>query len=419
MNKKIFENVRFTPKGDIEANWNKAVGFVPLKKEIIEYLPDENNAAARFKVGDGVTSVQDLPFSGTDLEAVKKLIDEKISQNSKKVQPDWNQHDPVAADYIKNRPFYDEVIDGTPSVTYTFDGILEGKEVITAPEDDSFYLVKVSDDILNYEQLLGGTVTYADSITFEPIGDYTMSESDIISADDGIAWGIIGDMIFVISNGQLFAEEMGVTPPSQGTYFVYVVEDGYVSQLTTTSLTTVLQPIKKIDEKFLPDFINNSFDMKLDKTGGAIGGDLTILGNLEVLGTTVTKDTETLLVKDNVIVANSDGVELYDLSGFAIRTNANDAYGIMYDKTGDGVKIGLGQIQSAGRFTYSVDEAQFLATRDDSIADGNLVCWNDEKKKLVDSGVATDVVATVQYVNVKGRVATIDDILKLFNSEVL
>lgn len=76
MNKKIFKG-RFIPKGDIEANWNKAVGFVPLDKEIIIYKPDEAHPAARIKIGDGVTGVQALPFSGTDMEAVQQLIDEK------------------------------------------------------------------------------------------------------------------------------------------------------------------------------------------------------------------------------------------------------------------------------------------------------------------------------------------------------
>ena len=77
MNKKIFENSRICPKGDVEANWNKAVGFIPLDKEIIIYKKDDTHPAARFKVGDGKTSVQDLPFSGTDMAAIEKLIDEK------------------------------------------------------------------------------------------------------------------------------------------------------------------------------------------------------------------------------------------------------------------------------------------------------------------------------------------------------
>lgn len=77
MNKKIFENARFCPKGDIEANWNKANGFIPLNKEIIIYKPDENHNAARFKIGDGRTAVQDLPFSGTNIDEIQKLVDER------------------------------------------------------------------------------------------------------------------------------------------------------------------------------------------------------------------------------------------------------------------------------------------------------------------------------------------------------
>lgn len=57
-------NVRVQHKHDIEANWNKAENFIPRDGEIIVYKADENNAAARIKVGDGETSVTNLPFSG-------------------------------------------------------------------------------------------------------------------------------------------------------------------------------------------------------------------------------------------------------------------------------------------------------------------------------------------------------------------
>lgn len=77
MNTKIFENTRLCPKGDTEANWNKATGFVPLDKEIIIYKPDEMHSTARFKVGDGVTVVQDLPFAGADMAVIEQLINEK------------------------------------------------------------------------------------------------------------------------------------------------------------------------------------------------------------------------------------------------------------------------------------------------------------------------------------------------------
>ena len=117
-----------------------------------------------------------------------------------------------------------------------------------------------------------------------------------------------------------------------------------------------------------------------------ITGDVVISGNLDVTGTTTTKDTETVQVKDNIIVANSDGVELIGHAGFAIKTDATDAYGIMYDPVGDGVKIGLGSFDENGKFIYDEGEAQFLATRSDTLTDGNLPQWDNEKKQLVDSG---------------------------------
>lgn len=55
-------NARFTPKGDIEANWKKATGFVPLDKEVIIYKPDEDHSYSRMKIGDGITEINDLPF---------------------------------------------------------------------------------------------------------------------------------------------------------------------------------------------------------------------------------------------------------------------------------------------------------------------------------------------------------------------
>ena len=54
---------RIQHKNDVEANWKKAVNFIPLEAEIVIYLPDEGHKTARIKVGDGITNVNDLPFS--------------------------------------------------------------------------------------------------------------------------------------------------------------------------------------------------------------------------------------------------------------------------------------------------------------------------------------------------------------------
>lgn len=53
---------RYQQKIDTEANWNKAVNFIPMKGEIIIYQKDENYSYDRIKIGDGITVVTDLTF---------------------------------------------------------------------------------------------------------------------------------------------------------------------------------------------------------------------------------------------------------------------------------------------------------------------------------------------------------------------
>ena len=55
-------NTRITHKHDTEAHWVLAENFSPLQGEIIIYDEDENNLSKRFKIGDGETNVNDLPF---------------------------------------------------------------------------------------------------------------------------------------------------------------------------------------------------------------------------------------------------------------------------------------------------------------------------------------------------------------------
>lgn len=51
-------------------NSNAFLSFVPATSEIIVYDPDAEHIYPRFKIGDGVTTVQDLPF----------FIDDPMSQ---------------------------------------------------------------------------------------------------------------------------------------------------------------------------------------------------------------------------------------------------------------------------------------------------------------------------------------------------
>lgn len=62
---------RVRMKNDTEQNWSKAINFIPLDGEIIIYDADSNHPRPRIKIGDGVTSVNNLPFLSTDITGVK------------------------------------------------------------------------------------------------------------------------------------------------------------------------------------------------------------------------------------------------------------------------------------------------------------------------------------------------------------
>lgn len=55
-------HARIVNTHDVESNWNKTYNFIPRSGEVIVYDPDSTHATARLKVGDGVHTIQDLPF---------------------------------------------------------------------------------------------------------------------------------------------------------------------------------------------------------------------------------------------------------------------------------------------------------------------------------------------------------------------
>lgn len=66
---------RIIHKHDLEANWNKATGFIPKQGEIIIYDRDNNYSYERIKIGDGQSYVTSLPF-------IVKEVDSTITSGS-------------------------------------------------------------------------------------------------------------------------------------------------------------------------------------------------------------------------------------------------------------------------------------------------------------------------------------------------
>ena len=62
-------NTRVINKHDVEANWNKAVNFIPKAGEMIIYDADGTNPV-RIKIGDGITVVNNLPFQGSNVQMI-------------------------------------------------------------------------------------------------------------------------------------------------------------------------------------------------------------------------------------------------------------------------------------------------------------------------------------------------------------
>ena len=222
IDRKVFENARFCPKGDIEANWKKAINFIPLKREIIEYLPDENYAYTRFKVGDGVTKVNDLPFSGGGGGSGGKDV----------VQPDYTQNDSTADDYIKNRPFYSEleyvkVINGSYDLT---EEVLSGVFAFIATDVDITPLIGKPLGI-EYLVTLNGTqykfsLKLFDDHTFYLGNPYLFD----ISLED------TGEPVLILFN--LNEGVMGIASSQPGMHTLLIEE--------------IAEKVTSIEEKFLP-----------------------------------------------------------------------------------------------------------------------------------------------------------------------
>lgn len=76
-------DARYVQKHDTEENWLKAINFTPLEGELIVYEPDANHFYPRYKIGDGKTNVNQLPFSNEQISEneLKNILTNLDSHN--------------------------------------------------------------------------------------------------------------------------------------------------------------------------------------------------------------------------------------------------------------------------------------------------------------------------------------------------
>lgn len=141
--------------------------------------------------------------------------------------------------------------------------------------------------------------------------------------------------------------------------------------------------------------LNNSLKLT-GKTLQTIQGDVTVQGNLVINGTTTTEDTETLMVQDNIIITNSNGVELRtDMSGLGIRINSTSTFGLVYDPSADELQAGIGSLDANNSFSFADNEGNPIALRDSDteLTDGNILVWTNAGHKLIDSDIPAAQIA--------------------------
>lgn len=79
-------NTRVIQKHDTAENWAKAVSFIPKKGEIIIYDADSNNPQPRIKIGNGTTTVVNLPFCNKQItDELATLRTDKHTHDNKSV----------------------------------------------------------------------------------------------------------------------------------------------------------------------------------------------------------------------------------------------------------------------------------------------------------------------------------------------
>ena len=173
-----------------------------------------------------------LDYTGDEVNsAIGKVLDGQVSGGT---QSDYTQNDATQPDYIKNRPggYYQTV----PAINIQWDGVVGDKPNAVIGEN---VYVKVSDEILTAEQIIGATAVMVRGAESQSM---ILSEDRIMSGD-----GFISAENAIISCSKTTVEMGGgiLTFPETGTYFAYREQGGnkmYVSSLTKPE-TQELVPI--------------------------------------------------------------------------------------------------------------------------------------------------------------------------------
>lgn len=193
-----------------------------------------NNVVLKGKLGAGFNDDRyTLPKDGNPGDILVKTETGSAwrKQEPATSTPDWNQNDPMARDYVKNRPGGYTV--NYPALNIEWDGVIGDKVTV---DFEGIRVVKVSDDIPKIERLVGGVIIIKN-------GD--ASDENIITANsiNYVGNGIYGTDAFLVVNkapANVVDSSTGdvvAVFPETGVYFLHIQDDVGTTYISSLSLS--------------------------------------------------------------------------------------------------------------------------------------------------------------------------------------
>ena len=151
------------------------------------------------------------------------------------VQPDWNQNDPTAKDYVKNRPFYTETVETV---------LVEERTVSFSDTGRGFYTAQFPS---NFEATVGGT--------YKVSWDGTVYECTCVNFNNIPAIGNLSIVGIGSDTGEPFL--VGISDVGR---IDIATKDTSASH--TFSISRLVTEVVKIDEKYLPSNLATKSDVE-------------------------------------------------------------------------------------------------------------------------------------------------------------
>lgn len=177
-----------------------------------------------------------------------------VGVGAQSVKPDWNQNDPNAKDYIKNRPGGYAV---APSFEITWDGDTTGKETIVVADKGT--LVKIADEAPSIEKFAVGT-HYRAIIMIET--KYSDGSNETVQKQIDLNYG--GDF-WMGGSSSPKSQAIGVTVDSisiegltltKGLWFS-IADGAEMGKVITCGISTTDGGVKKFPVSCMPDEVWN------------------------------------------------------------------------------------------------------------------------------------------------------------------